>query len=141
MGSLHQFYVIRLLSAWVHWQSALLAQQAQMTSHHKRQKNYGLHTIACDHNIVCANQSVRTYFFSKQTASAYHMSKNEKNPLTSLTQLPHTARFLQTLALKWKCVARYWRKAKNTMLQKIYPQIFTSAEIPKEVTEQLLLSL
>ena len=104
--------MIRLLSAWVYWQSALLAQQARITSHHKRQNNYESHTIACDHNIACANQSSCTYFFSKQTASAYHMSKNEKNPWTSLTQLPHTAWFLQTLALKWKCVAKYWQKQK-----------------------------
>ena len=45
MGSLCLFYVIKLPSAWVYWQSALLVQQAWMTSHHKRQKNYGSHTI------------------------------------------------------------------------------------------------
>ena len=48
-------YVIRLLSAWVHWQSAPLARQARMMSHHKRQKNYGLHTITRAYNIARAN--------------------------------------------------------------------------------------
>ena len=62
--------VIRLLSAWVHWQSALLAQQAWMTSHHERQKNYGLHMIAHNHKIVHANQSTHTYFFLKQTGKS-----------------------------------------------------------------------
>ena len=38
MGSLRMYYVIRLLIVWVYWQSALLAQQAQMTLPSKEAK-------------------------------------------------------------------------------------------------------
>ena len=39
-------------------------------SHHRRQKNYGSHTIACIHNIARVNCSTGTYFFLKQTGTA-----------------------------------------------------------------------
>ena len=61
------FYLVRLHSAWVHWQSAPLARQARMMSHHKRQKNYGFHPITSTYNIARANYSTCTYFFPKQT--------------------------------------------------------------------------
>ena len=41
--------------------SATLARQARMMPHHKRQKNYGLHTITRAYNIARANKSTRTY--------------------------------------------------------------------------------
>ena len=60
--------MIRLISASVQWQSALLAQQ-EWCLHHVRKKNYGSHTIAGIHNIVHANCHTCTYFFLKQTDS------------------------------------------------------------------------
>ena len=59
--------MVRLLIVWVHWHSAFLAGQAQITSNHMRQKNYGLHMITCVHNIVHVNCCTCTYFFPKQT--------------------------------------------------------------------------
>ena len=82
MGSICLFYVIRLLSVWAHWQSALLARQAQMMSH-KRQKNYGLHTIARAHNSVCKLEQC-TYFFPKQTLP---MRANASTTKTSFSHL------------------------------------------------------
>ena len=67
MGSSCLFYVTRSLSVWAPWQSALLAQPVKMISHHRRQKNYGSHTIAGIHNIACVNCSTCIYFFLKQT--------------------------------------------------------------------------
>ena len=52
LGSYRLFYVIRLLSAWVYWHSALLARQARTTSHHTRKKNYGSPTIARVYKIA-----------------------------------------------------------------------------------------
>ena len=59
--------MIRLINIWVHWHSALLAQQVQMMSHHTRQKNYRMHTIACIHNIVHVNCYTCIYLFPKKT--------------------------------------------------------------------------
>ena len=57
-------------SVLVHWHSALLAWQAQMTSHHTKQKNYGLHRIAHVHNIVHVNCCTCTYIFPKQNGGS-----------------------------------------------------------------------
>ena len=43
---LYEQVTTSLLSVRVQWHSTLLARQAQMTSHHTRQKNYRLYTIA-----------------------------------------------------------------------------------------------
>ena len=40
-------------------------------SHHRRQKNYGSHTIARVHNIARLNCSTGTYFFLKHWRSGY----------------------------------------------------------------------
>ena len=64
------YIVIRLLSVQVHRHLALLAWQAQMMSHHTRQKKYELHMIARIHNIACANCLTCNYFFLKQTVNA-----------------------------------------------------------------------
>ena len=65
--------MIWLLSVWDHWQSALLVWWTWMRSHHTRQKNYGSHTIAHVHNVVCANCYACTYFFQKQTVYIYYI--------------------------------------------------------------------
>ena len=57
-------------SVLVHWHSALLAWQAQMTYHHTKQKNYGLHRIAHVHNIVHVNCCTCTYIFPKQNGGS-----------------------------------------------------------------------
>ena len=38
-------------------------------SHRRRQKNYGLHTVACIHNIAHMNCNTGTYFFPKQNVT------------------------------------------------------------------------
>ena len=105
MGSLRMFYVIRLLGVWVYWQSALLAGQA-WGSHHRRQKNYGLHTIARIHNIACVNCSTGTCFFPKQTEN---ISDNSQ--------------------------ISFRRKAGCTLLQKQPREVFYKKEVFKDFTK------
>ena len=46
--------------------SAFLAQQAEMTSHHTRQKNYRLHTVTRSHNTAHVNYHTCGYLFQKE---------------------------------------------------------------------------
>ena len=50
-----QKWEVNTYSTWsCYWHSAFLVRQAQMASHHSRQKNYGSHAMARVHNMWTA---------------------------------------------------------------------------------------
>ena len=69
--------------------------------HHCRQKNYGLHIIAWNHNIGHVNCNTCTYFFPKQTVNMNLKSeKSEKKLKKHLKKLACNDLYLTERGLK-----------------------------------------